>query len=340
VDGKLAYLSRLLWGVVVTAALLGLVALRVTSCAPTPKPPPLAGQATAPASSEIAGGTECRAAGWEHAADVNAASLRALAWTPFGRDETGWRIYAPLIAREIGVDCPPQSQAFARALAAWQKREGFTPDGMVSQVTFIRLKDEVQERRPFVLLAHDGFCAMPADETGLVVAGAEEALGDKPVQLRPGALRAYRRMVAAARADDPAIAADPDLLKIFSGYRSPTYDAARCLAQNNCNGRERATCSPHRTGLAMDLYLGHAPGFTADSSADDNRLYLTEGPAYRWLLANAPRFGFVNYPFEPWHWEWTGEKPRPGPPPTPLPASPADLSAVGTPGRSGRSAGP
>jgi zinc D-Ala-D-Ala carboxypeptidase len=21
------------------------------------------------------------------------------------------------------------------------------------------------------------------------------------------------------------------------------------------------------------------------------------------------RFGFVNYPFEPWHWEWTGEPP-------------------------------
>jgi LAS superfamily LD-carboxypeptidase LdcB len=116
-------------------------------------------------------------------------------------------------------------------------------------------------------------------------------------------------MVATARAEAPEIAADPDLLKIFSGYRSPTYDAARCAAQNNCNGRERATCSPHRTGLAMDLYLGHAPGFSADASADANRLYLTQAPAYRWLLANADRFGFVNYPFEPWHWEWTGEAP-------------------------------
>jgi LAS superfamily LD-carboxypeptidase LdcB len=32
-------------------------------------------------------------------------------------------------------------------------------------------------------------------------------------------------------------------------------------------------------------------------------------PAYRWLVANAGRFGFVNYVFEPWHWEWTGEAP-------------------------------
>ena len=30
---------------------------------------------------------------------------------------------------------------------------------------------------------------------------------------------------------------------------------------------------------------------------------------YRWMVANAARFGFVNYPFEPWHWEWTGEAP-------------------------------
>jgi LAS superfamily LD-carboxypeptidase LdcB len=99
-------------------------------------------------------------------------------------------------------------------------------------------------------------------------------------------------------------------MKVFSGYRSPAYDAARCAEQNNCNGRERAACSPHRTGLALDLYLGAAPGFTADSSADANRLAIAEGPAYRWMLLNAQRFGFVNYPFEPWHWEWTGEAPK------------------------------
>jgi LAS superfamily LD-carboxypeptidase LdcB len=59
----------------------------------------------------------------------------------------------------------------------------------------------------------------------------------------------------------------------------------------------------------MDLYVGQAPGFGPDSSADPNRLYMTRTPTYRWLVANAHRFGFVNYPFEPWHWEWTGETP-------------------------------
>jgi len=307
----LSSLLRVGWGLVVTAALLGLVAFRVTGCAPAPRPgrpapPPIA--AEIPPRRILS--HDCQAPGWEQAAQINASSLGGLYWAPFGRDEVGWRIYAPIIAREIGVDCPPHSTGFARALADWQRRQGFEASGLVSQFTFIRLKGVVQGRRPFVLLAAQGVCAAAADEAGLAVGRPDEVLGDKPVLLRPAAFSAYRRMVAAARAETPELAADPDLLKIFSGYRSPAYDAARCATQNNCNGRERANCSPHRTGLAMDLYLGHAPGFLADSSADANRLYMTQAPAYRWLLANADRFGFVNYPFEPWHWEWTGENPQ------------------------------
>lgn len=299
-----------------TAGLLGLAALALTGCAPAPRPSPPSPPPTPSRAEAVAVppprqlSRDCDAPGWEQAAQINASSLQALPWTPFGRDEVGWRIYAPLLAREVGVDCTPGSTGFARALAAWQQRQGFAPDGLVSELTFLRLKAELQGRRPFMLLSAQGVCAAPADEASLAAVGADEDLGDRPIQLRPGALAAYRRMVAVARAEQPAIAADPDLLKIFSGYRSPSYDAERCATQNNCNGRERASCSPHRTGLAMDLYLGHAPGFLADSSADANRLYLTQGPAYRWLLANADRFGFVNYPFEPWHWEWTGESPR------------------------------
>jgi LAS superfamily LD-carboxypeptidase LdcB len=59
----------------------------------------------------------------------------------------------------------------------------------------------------------------------------------------------------------------------------------------------------------MDLDLGAASGFGPDSTDDANRLFISRGAAYRWMVANAGRFGFVNYPFEPWHWEWTGEAP-------------------------------
>jgi LAS superfamily LD-carboxypeptidase LdcB len=119
-------------------------------------------------------------------------------------------------------------------------------------------------------------------------------------------LEAYRRLVAAARASVPALTADRRLLTIFSGYRNPDSDDARCQRDNNCQGIVRASCSAHRTGTAMDFYLGAAPGFAVDSSDDANRLYLSRTPAYLWLVHNAEGFGFLNYPFEPWHWEWKG----------------------------------
>ena len=95
------------------------------------------------------------------------------------------------------------------------------------------------------------------------------------MQLRPPAREAYRRMRAAALAEVPEITADPDMLTIFSAYRSPSYDAERCAREGNCNGVTRASCSAHRTGLVVDLVVGAAPGHTVDSSADVNRLYQT-----------------------------------------------------------------
>jgi hypothetical protein len=243
------------------------------------------------------------------AASANAVSLGTLAWAPFARPETGWEAYAPLIAREIGADCPAASEGFAAAFAAWQARHGLAADGVVSEAAFLVMKDELQARRPFFRLSAAGLCPETADV--IATAHADEGLDGKVVWLRPDALAAYRRLVAAARAEVPQVAADPEMLGIFSGYRSPTLDAARCQAEGNCDGVVRARCSSHRTGLALDLYLGHAEGFSADSTAAANRLQLARSPAYRWLVANAGRFGFVNYPFEPWHWEWTGGPPRP-----------------------------
>ena len=114
-------------------------------------------------------------------------------------------------------------------------------------------------------------------------------------------------MRAAAKAAEPAIAADPRNFQIVSGFRDPMADLTRCVSDGSCDNRRRTWCSAHRTGTAVDLYLGQAPGHDPVSSAFDSRLYLSRTPAYRWLVANAGRFGFVNYAYEPWHWEWTGD---------------------------------
>ncbi|HLI65453.1 MAG TPA: D-alanyl-D-alanine carboxypeptidase family protein, partial [Caulobacteraceae bacterium] len=196
----------------------------------------------------------------------------------------------------------------AAALARWQFAHGLTPHGAVDATTFAAIKTSWQHARPFVRLRESG-AACPDPPADLVTLTPEESRADKPVRLRADALAALRRMVAAARAENAAIAADPKLLTVFSGFRDPADDAARCAAEQNCQGLVRAECSAHRTGLAVDLYVGAAPGFAADSSDDANRLYQSRGAAYRWLVANAGRFGFVNYVYEPWHWEWTGAAP-------------------------------
>ena len=301
----------LLAAVIAVAALL-LVTLRVTGCAAlTPAGPTVAGAGAdlpgVPPGRAMPVSADCRAPGWTPAAQANANSLRTLAWSPFGRAETGWEIYAPLVQQEIATACPPDSEGFAAAYATWQGRTSQPADGVFTELGFLSMKGTVQTRREFVRLTSTGACP----ETSDIVAAAriDEGYGGKQVWMRPAALTAYRRMVAAARAEVPQIAADPRNLTIFSGYRSPSADAARCAAEGNCDGVVRARCSAHRTGLAADIYVGQAPGYGPDSSADPNRLFMSQTPTYRWLLANAGRFGFVNYPFEPWHWEWTGEAP-------------------------------
>ena len=308
---------RFLGALLAAAVLLVLLVVRVTGDRPDPQPP-TAGQTSPPAppalpplqastagpASPAPGG--CAAAGWARAAATNGAQLSTLAWAPFRRPETGWETYAPLIAREIGTACPPQSEAFAAALADWQDRQRLPADGVLKEPDFIRMKGVIQTRRPFVRASAQGVCPPGPDAAALEWNRPGEGYGGKAIQLRPEAFAAYRRMAEAARAEVHEIAADPRNLTIFSGYRSPESDAARCVTDGNCDGVVRATCSPHRTGTALDMYVGQAPGFGPDSTADPNRLFMSRTPTYRWLVRNADRFGFVSYPFEPWHWEWRG----------------------------------
>jgi D-alanyl-D-alanine carboxypeptidase len=250
----------------------------------------------------------CGPSAGDPASAANAASLGTLAWAPFHRPETGWETYAPRVGQEIASPCAPDTPGFATALAAWQAAQGLPADGRMGEAAFLRMKARWQEVRPFVRAAAHGACPAPPAEAALAPAKVSEGYLGKPVVMRPAVLAAYRSLVEAAR-QDPLVRADPRNLTVFSAYRSPEADAERCRTERNCDGIVRATCSPHRTGLALDLFVGAAPGFGPDSSADPNRLFQSKTAAYRWLVRNAGRFGFANYPFEPWHWEWTGEAP-------------------------------
>lgn len=263
-----------------------------------------AGQARAQA-------TDCTGeATWGEAALANALSLNTLVWTPFNQVETGWETYVPILQQEIGVRCDPASGAFAAGLAGFQARYNLSPTGVFDAATFNVLKGVLQERRPFVMARVRNECPDPPPLNQLGYLSPEEEHADRLTRLlRRDVLDAYRRMAAAARAEVPAIAADPELLQIFSGFRDPEADAARCAQQGNCDGVRRAVCSPHRTGTAVDLFVGKAPGMGVDSTAAASRLHMSRGPAYQWLVMNAGRFGFTPYLYEPWHWEYVGGTP-------------------------------
>jgi hypothetical protein len=221
---------------------------------------------------------------------------------PFGVIEAGWAIYAPLIAREIATTCAPDTAGFAKAFSLWQAAHSLAATGAVDAPAMSSLATLWQLRRPFVGAMKTGCPASPPAPS-LAAAAPEEAFGGKTIQVRPAVLDAYRRMVAAARQET---ALPTPLLSIASAYRGPAEETARC-ADGGCINPFTAHCSAHRTGLALDLYLGGAPGFDAFSTAEQNRQFQSRSPAYAWLVRHADQYGFVPYPFEPWHWEWTGE---------------------------------
>ena len=261
---------------------------------------PVTGDVTAPALPII---TDCSAKGYDAATAANAASLRTLAWKPFHRPEIGWETYAPRIAQEIGVACGPDSPGFAEGLSRWQKKHRLPATGMLDEPTFTVMNGGWELQRPFVRISAAGVCPQAPSGADLTRVDASEAYGGKAIRLRNEALDSYRRMIAAARAEAPAIAADHHLLAIASGYRTPEDDNARCAKDNDCGNVTRAFCSAHRTGLAIDVVLGGGSPLSTD---DANRLRQSKTATYAWMVANAGRFGWVNYPFEPWHWEWTG----------------------------------
>ncbi|MBP6013191.1 MAG: D-alanyl-D-alanine carboxypeptidase family protein [Alphaproteobacteria bacterium] len=235
----------------------------------------------------------------------NAATIDSAPLAPFGRPETGWQIYEAQVAATIGTTCAAQSKRFAASVARWQSQHRLPATGTVGPATLAAMKQAWQKARPFIAAFAEGDCPEAAAAEELADIGPREGWLGKETQLHAQALAALRRMVAAARAADPRIAADPQMLTIVSAFRSPEYDAAKC-AGGRCNGIAKARCSAHRTGTAVDLYVGAAPGHSPVGSDDENRLFQSRTPTYRWLVKNAAQFGFVNYVFEPWHWEWVG----------------------------------
>ena len=131
-------------------------------------------------------------------------------------------------------------------------------------------------------------------------------------QLRPEAMADLQRLLAAA-AGDPAV---QGRLYALSCHRSlARQQATFCRTRESADGSDRAISaappghSEHATGLALDFTARPADG------CPDAEACMAAKPAFRWLAANAPKYGFElsfppgnsqNVKWEPWHWRWVG----------------------------------
>jgi hypothetical protein len=114
---------------------------------------------------------------------------------------------------------------------------------------------------------------------------------------------ALKALVCAARADGIK---HPQLLPTgsLSGFRTPKQQANLRKSSEAKHGLQdigkwvaKPGSSAHQSGRAIDFYLGIPNGRR-------NVARLKQTPAYKWMVANARRFGFYPYSREPWHWEY------------------------------------
>jgi hypothetical protein len=83
-------------------------------------------------------------------------------------------------------------------------------------------------------------------------------------------------------------------LTIVSGFRSMALQTSLWNGHPDQTWVARPGTSNHQMGLAMDLGCG---SYNTISKGDS---------CYTWLQANASKYGFKNYPVEPWHWSVDG----------------------------------
>lgn len=229
------------------------------------------------------------------AAEQNTRLKLDLNWTFSAKAQRGWQLYTPLIQRLIGASAAPETNAFAQALANWQRSVELAPTGVLDQETWMKMVEVFQSRR---IKSR----STPSPGRLTLVPASDFFDVERPEDLRyveRRAYEAYKKLVAAATAD-LSLDSKENWLKVISAFRSPAYQA-QLRKQNPRSGRAGlAVNSPHFTGRAMDLYVGGEPV----STNDRNRATQVRTEVYQWLVKNADRFGFYPYFYEPWHWEY------------------------------------
>lgn len=226
-----------------------------------------------------------------------------LQWNFGAKTQRGWYLYISLIQNTIGTEAGAETPEFARAVAAWQQKEGIYPTGIVDSETLSQMIKFWQSRR----LNSSAYAALEDLMSAPINDFYDPTREADLLKVERGTYRAYKRMVSAAANDlklrvdkNGELFADERYLRIISAFRSREYQNKLRAASPHSGRAGLAVNSPHFTGRALDIYVGGEPTITKDF----NRAAQVRTPVYRWLVKNASRFGFYPYFYEPWHWEY------------------------------------
>jgi D-alanyl-D-alanine carboxypeptidase len=107
----------------------------------------------------------------------------------------------------------------------------------------------------------------------------------------------FQRMV-----DDAANAGIP---LSGGGFRTKRQQIA-LRTINGCPNVWTAPASSCRVPTAIPGRSLHELGLAVDMTSGRKTITSRKSAAFKWLAANAGRYGFVNLPSEPWHWSITG----------------------------------
>jgi LAS superfamily LD-carboxypeptidase LdcB len=92
------------------------------------------------------------------------------------------------------------------------------------------------------------------------------------------------------------------------GYRDPAAQVA--LRRAHCGPSTYAIyempASQCRPPTAIPGSSMHERGLAVDLTVNGSAITSRDSAAFRWLAANAARFGFYNLPSELWHWSVNG----------------------------------
>jgi hypothetical protein len=199
-----------------------------------------------------------------NAALENTRLRNSLAWTFGGKTQTGWTIYAPLIAHTISTDAEPDTSDFALALSKWQTTSNLPVTGILDNATLESFTKYWQSRR----LGKFGVQTGDSLQFAPIVEFFDPTRSPDLLQLEQETYAAYKKMIAAAAKDlknelqltpSGELAPNEKFLRIVSAYRSPEYQEALRRKEPNAGRAALAKNSPHSTGHALDIYVGGDP---------------------------------------------------------------------------------